>query len=80
MSVDLSSYKLYSNQPPGSGAVLAYMTNILKNYGLQPKDIQDPVTYQRIAETFKWGYARRSELGDPFDTKITQDINQVFFS
>jgi hypothetical protein len=33
--------------------------------------------YHRVAESFKWAYAQRSKLGDPFDTDITDFVNQV---
>ncbi len=75
MSVDLGDgLTMYSSPPPGSGVVLAYILNILENYAMSAADADDPVTYQRIAEAFKWGYARRSELGDPFDPDYTQQI------
>ncbi len=54
---------LYTSPLPGSGAVLAYIINILKHYNFGPEDESDPVTYQRMTESFKWGYGRRSELG-----------------
>ena len=74
---------LHSVPPPGSGIILAYILNIMENYNLTPKDAKDPLMYHRLIEAFKWGYAYRSRLGDPVDTNITHDVNQVrafFFS
>ncbi len=34
-------------------------------------------TYSRVAESFKWAYALRTELGDPSDPDITDLINEV---
>jgi len=61
---------LLSTPAPGSGAVLAFILNILKNYDVRPGDDADPVFYHRMVEAFKWGYGRRTELGDPFDENI----------
>jgi hypothetical protein len=33
--------------------------------------------YSRVAESFKWAYALRTELGDPSDPDITDLINEV---
>ncbi len=69
---------LYSSPPPGSGAVLAYIVDIMRNYeDLSLSDVGDPVFHQRISESFKWGYARRSELGDPFDPDITDYVQDI---
>ena len=68
---------LHSVPPPGSGIILAYILNIMENYNLTTKDTKDPLMYHRLIEAFKWGYAYRSRLGDPFDTNIAHDVNQV---
>lgn len=63
---------------PGSGAILIYILNILKNYQL--KSIEEtPLMFHRMAEAFKWAYAQRTKLGDPFDESITSFIDQVTY-
>ncbi|KAG5890285.1 hypothetical protein JTB14_031882 [Gonioctena quinquepunctata] len=55
--------KLYTAPLPGSGMVLTFILNILDQF----LDVENPsllTNYQRIVESFKFGYARRSELGD----------------
>ena len=55
---------LYTTPLPGSGAVLAFILNILKGYELK----HDALSYHRIVEAFKFGYGRRTLLGDePMD-------------
>ena len=66
VSVRLETLKatLYSVPPPGSGAVLALILNILDTCNIQPED-DTPLLYHRMVEAFKWAFARRTELGDP---------------
>ena len=76
MSTVLGQYTLHSFPPPGSGAVLIYILNILKHYNISPGD-DVPVLYHRMAEAFKWAYAERTKLGDPNDTEIREEIDKV---
>lgn len=46
---------------PGSGPVLLSILNFLESYQLK----QDNMSYHRILEAFKFGYAQRQKLGDP---------------
>ena len=66
VSVRLETLKatLYSVPPPGSGAVLALILNILDTCNIQSED-DTPLLYHRMVEAFKWAYAKRTELGDP---------------
>uniref|UniRef100_A0A336KBV3 CSON002119 protein n=1 Tax=Culicoides sonorensis TaxID=179676 RepID=A0A336KBV3_CULSO len=52
---------LYVHPLPGSGSILTFMLNILSGYKIEK---HDPVTMHRIIESFKYGYARRTNLGD----------------
>jgi gamma-glutamyltranspeptidase/glutathione hydrolase/leukotriene-C4 hydrolase len=62
------NYTLYNPPPPASGAVLSFILGILDGYNFTPDDISDVkrkgLTYHRIAEAFKFAYAKRSRLGD----------------
>ena len=69
--------KLYSIPPPGSGIILAYILNIMENYNVSKTDATDPLMYHRLVESFKYGYAYRSQLGDPSDSNITRLVNQL---
>ena len=74
MAVLKSSLVLFSVPPPASGAVLAAILNILDSFGSME---EDPAFYHRLVESFKWAYAARSNLGDPFDEEITDFIRFV---
>ncbi|XP_023326865.1 glutathione hydrolase 1 proenzyme [Eurytemora carolleeae] len=66
----------YSVPPPGSGAILAYILNILDEFNISAAD-PAPLLAHRITESFKWAYALRTELGDPSDPEITEFIQQI---
>lgn len=60
---------LHTVGPPGSGPVLAFLLNVIDGFGLDKASFDTPeatlITYQRIIEAFKYGYALRTELADP---------------
>lgn len=53
--------RLYSMPLSGSGALLIFVMNLLKDYDLK----HDTLSYHRIMEAYKLAFGRRSELGDP---------------
>ncbi|CAH3021300.1 unnamed protein product [Porites evermanni] len=62
LSDTMGDLKWYTNPPPGSGAVLSMILNILKD---SRKDLNSSIlTYHRIIEAFKFAYAYRALLGD----------------
>lgn len=70
VSVELQGgLQFFSVPPPGSGALVAFMLNILDGYGLNSESIADIPstisTYHRIIEAFKYAYGFRTKLGDP---------------
>ena len=74
-------FTLYSIPPPGSGALLGYILNILDTYNLR-KDVKadvadDPLTYHWITESFKHAFAQRTKLADP---RFVLEVNDVSFS
>ncbi|XP_049765276.1 scoloptoxin SSD14-like [Schistocerca cancellata] len=62
---------LYTSPLPGSGPLLVFMLNILDGYIPTSDEI---TTYQRITEAFKYGYGRRTELGDPYFNESVLEI------
>lgn len=52
---------MYAPNLPSCGILLTFMMNVLENFIPSTKD---NVFWQRIIETFKWAYGRRTELGD----------------
>ena len=82
VSIDIGKgLMLHSVRPPGSGIIFGYAMNIMKGFDVNSKDIDDPVLTQRMVESFKWAYAARAEMGDPWDEEISDyvaEVKQVF--
>lgn len=57
--------------PPGSGALLAFILQLLSGMISSKKDdiFKD---YQKIIEAFKHAYGRRTEFADPHFADISQ--------
>lgn len=62
---------MYSAPPPGSGVILTFIMNILQGF---ISDTDDNTLWQRVVETFKWAFARRTELGDPDFVDISKSF------
>ncbi|CAG9862683.1 unnamed protein product [Phyllotreta striolata] len=77
LSIKLSSeHTVYTPPPPGSGAVVAFILNILDGF----LDLNDPEAfdnYQKIVESLKFSYAKRSLLGDPEFVNITELLSSM---
>ena len=52
VSLESLNSTFFSVPPPGSGAILAYILNMLDLYKIKPKD-DNPLLFHRIVETFK---------------------------
>ncbi|XP_059483997.1 scoloptoxin SSD14 isoform X4 [Neocloeon triangulifer] len=72
---------LYSVPPPGSGALLALIMNILDDYHFNSDSVKTDEatinTYHRITEAFKFALAHRGELGDTAFVSISELLNNL---
>lgn len=67
VSLSNGNYTFYSIPPPGSGVLLGLILNILDEYKLNATSLTGSDwknSYQRIMESFKFAYAKRTQLGD----------------
>ncbi|XP_059154500.1 glutathione hydrolase 1 proenzyme-like isoform X2 [Physella acuta] len=66
---------------PSGGPILSYILNILNGYNFTPKsvetDVKRTLTYHRIAEAFKFAYAKRTEMGDDTFMDLSQLIQNL---
>ncbi|KAI0241003.1 Glutathione hydrolase 1 proenzyme [Lamellibrachia satsuma] len=62
------NFTIFSPPPPSGGAVYLFILNVLKGYKWSNQTLSTLngriLSYHRIAEAFKFAYARRSQLGD----------------
>ena len=66
---------MYTAPIPGSGVLLNFMLNVL-DYLLPAPNEQ--IMWQRLVETFKWAYAKRTELEDPnFSNSKSKILNYL---
>ena len=79
-SLRSESLTLHSVPPPASGAVLAAILNILDTYEITAEVTDIGLLYHRMVESFKWAYGARSNLGDPFDSDITDFIGYILLN
>lgn len=74
-------YNVVTVGPPGSGSVLLYMLNILRNFRFQ--NIFNSVEAHRILEAMKFGYGARMSLGDadfvPSVQEAVQKMSNIDF-
>uniref|UniRef100_T1PAS5 Gamma-glutamyltranspeptidase n=1 Tax=Musca domestica TaxID=7370 RepID=T1PAS5_MUSDO len=63
-------YKLYTTPLPSSGALLAFILNVMSDLYTEDR----PVYWQRVIETYKHAYGHRSNLGDMDNDPEMHDI------
>lgn len=72
---------VYTSPPPGSGAILSFILNILDGYKFDKNSIEDLnktiLTYHRIVEAYKYSYAKRTELGDTNFVNISELLSNL---
>ncbi|XP_065365119.1 glutathione hydrolase 1 proenzyme [Calliphora vicina] len=68
-------YKLYTTPLPSSGAVLAFILNVMSDFYSNDREIY----WQRVIETYKHAYGQRTNLGDlENETEMYNTIAETF--
>lgn len=69
-------YTVYSPPTPSSGVLVSFMLNVLDKFLNSTPSI---LNYHRIVETFKFAYAKRSELGDlEYEPSTAEVCSSIF--
>ncbi|CAO3569105.1 unnamed protein product [Mortierella alpina] len=69
--------KIYTTPAPTSGPILISLLNILERYDLGREKENANVEAHRLVEAMKFGYAQRTELGDPDYTDLEAKIQSI---
>ncbi|KAG9319364.1 hypothetical protein KVV02_005616 [Mortierella alpina] len=69
--------KIYTTPAPTSGPILISLLNILERYDLGREKGNANVEAHRLVEAMKFGYAQRTELGDPDYTDLETKIQSI---
>ncbi|KAF9947717.1 hypothetical protein BGZ72_010347 [Mortierella alpina] len=69
--------KVYTTPAPTSGPILISLLNILERYDLGREKANANVEAHRLVEAMKFGYAQRTELGDPDYTDLEAKIQSI---
>ena len=59
-----TSFTLATSPPPASGSVLAAILGTAAQYGPAPPDTHRPLSWHRFVEACKFGFAKRTQMGD----------------
>ncbi|XP_013793202.1 gamma-glutamyltranspeptidase 1-like, partial [Limulus polyphemus] len=82
VSVPLRDGKtLYTVPPPGCGALVGLILNVLAGYNITQEDVADVtsgvLTYHRMVEAFKYAYAQRTYMGDEKFVNVTKVLSEI---
>ena len=72
---------LYTFPLPASGHIITYIMNILSGYNFQDKTLEehniDKLFYHRLMEAFKFGFAKRTKIGDEASLEVLKTIAEL---
>ncbi|KAG0226111.1 hypothetical protein BGW41_004270 [Actinomortierella wolfii] len=69
--------KVYTTPAPTSGPVLISLLNILERYNVGRDKSLAPIEVHRLIEAMKFGYAQRTDLGDPDFVDLESTIDHI---
>ncbi|XP_062138220.1 scoloptoxin SSD14 isoform X1 [Drosophila sulfurigaster albostrigata] len=80
-TMPLGEDTLYAVPPVSSGSVVSHILSILEGFNFTRADLADDESYartvHRITEALKFGFASRSELGDPRFNDVRELVSQL---
>jgi gamma-glutamyltranspeptidase / glutathione hydrolase / leukotriene-C4 hydrolase len=72
---------LYTFPLPATGHVINFILNILNGYDIQDHSFdyhsKDKLLYHRLVEAFKFGFAKRTKLGDEASEEVLKTLREL---
>ncbi|XP_069850540.1 glutathione hydrolase 5 proenzyme [Dipodomys merriami] len=80
LEMSLGNYTLYSPPPPGGGAILSFILNVLRGFNFSAESVAQPEgkvnMYHHLVETLKFAGGQRWRLWDPRSHPMVQNASQ----
>ncbi|CEP11108.1 hypothetical protein [Parasitella parasitica] len=77
VSTSYHGYKIFTTSAPTSGPILLNILNLVEPYNFAQDGRRNTLNMHRLVEAFKFGYAARTEMGDPSFTDIEGRMEEV---
>ncbi|KAI8641330.1 nucleophile aminohydrolase [Parasitella parasitica] len=77
ISTSYHGYKIFTTSAPTSGPVLLNILNLVEPYNFTRDGRRNTLNMHRLVEAFKFGYAARTEMGDPLFASIKERMDEV---
>lgn len=76
VSTTYNGHKVHTTSAPTSGPILLNVLNLIEPYNFSV-DGPTSLNYHRLIEALKFGYAARSEFGDPSFTGNQERLDEI---
>ncbi|GAN07139.1 gamma-glutamyltranspeptidase [Mucor ambiguus] len=77
ISTTYRNHKIFTTSAPTSGPVLLNILNLVEPYNFAKDGGRTTLNMHRLVEAFKFGYAARTEMGDPAFTAIEERVKEL---
>ncbi|EPB84895.1 gamma-glutamyltransferase [Mucor circinelloides 1006PhL] len=77
ISTSYHNHKIFTTSAPTSGPVLLNILNLIEPYNFAQDGGRTTLNMHRLVEAFKFGYAARTELGDPAFNDIEERMEEL---
>ncbi|XP_077547732.1 scoloptoxin SSD14-like [Haemaphysalis longicornis] len=69
--------RLFTTPPPASGAVLAFVVKVMDTFRSDGRLDDSEENLHRIVEAIKFGFGRRTDIGDPDEPETKYSVNKA---
>ncbi|XP_077537468.1 scoloptoxin SSD14-like [Haemaphysalis longicornis] len=69
--------RLFTTPPPASGAVLAFVVKVMDSFRTDGVLADSEENAHRLVEAIKFGFARRSDIGDPGAPEVKESVKKA---